>query len=354
MRSKLVILMLALLIGGCDKQRDLYDATSPLLSIEGDWIPSLGMADMSHKATVVLYGNGGMNKQYFLKPKSVEAKVTKGTYDILVFNGLFFSEDDTNLDQVYFKNTHNVHEFEAFVTEGTESKRLTKAEGEFIASNDMELLTSGLMTKEVEGKTGYFLKYENGKNGFPSYEDYIEDEVRIIPRPVSYNTQITVNLKNPNSAFAANGALRGFARSVRMSSGMPSHLDATHQLKLNNLKYTDPDNTEYGTIESPLFVTFGPPLDLPDRKYEFDLTIVLKDATVVHKIFDITDQILPVIAAIKNNQSAEVEVPVSLVIPIELRIDLPVVEEGKGGGGVDIGEWGEDEIIKIPITGSVK
>ncbi|MDL2211181.1 DUF5119 domain-containing protein, partial [Bacteroides sp. OttesenSCG-928-M17] len=267
---------------------------------------------MSNKATAMIYGNGTVTKQYFIKPNSVTTKVTKGSYDILLFNGLMFSEENTNLDHVYFRNTHNIEEFEAFAEEGIENKRLTKADGEYIISNEMEILTAQRMTKEVEGEYQWANTNTSSRNGYPTYEDYIESEVKITPKQVSYYAQIVITLKNPNSIHAANGSLRGFMRSVRMSTGEPTHLEGTHQLRLNNMKYTDPDSEEYGTIESPKFVTFGPPLDMPNREYEFEVKIVLKDGNIVDEKFDITDQVEEAIDNIQTTKGTVINVPITL------------------------------------------
>lgn len=332
---------------GCTRQRDLYDISSPLLQIEGDWVPSLNIANMSNQATAMVYGPDEVNKQYFLESNSVKAKVSKGKYDVMIFNGLMFSEDETNLDNIYFRNTDSLDTFEAFGEEGHENKRLARVNGEFIISNEMELLTSRRASVEVMGENVYFLKYKNGKNGFDSYDDYVEDEIKVTAMPVSYLARVTVTLKNPEGAAVANGALRGFARSVLMGTRFPSHLEGTHQMRLNNMKYTDPDSNLYATIESPEFVTFGPPVDLPERTYEFELKIALRDGREVHEIFDVTPQILPVIDAMRVNLSEETVIPIRLTIPIALTIDLPEVD--LDAGGIDIDQWDDDEIIQIPI-----
>lgn len=352
MRPMFFVLLIALaLCSGCDEQRDLYDVTSPYLSVEGDWVPSLNIADMSQHATAMVYNGKGYTKEYFYKPNVVTTKVSKGTYDILLFNGMMFTEENTNLNAIYFKETNSVETFEAFVAAGEANKRLSRSEDEFIASNEMEILTSRRATVEVIGTNQYYLKYQDGKNGFPDIPNYIEEQIKLVPKPVSYYAQIVVNLINPSSAFAANGALRGFVGSVNMATRMPSHTNVTHHLKLNNMKITQQAGIgvpELGTIESPLFVTFGPPVDLSERKYEFELKIVLTDGEEVHRFFDITEQVVPVIEKVKENLNDEIDVPVKLTVPIDITVELPVVDPGKGSG-IDIGDWGEDEIIKIPI-----
>jgi len=328
--------------------------SSPLLGVEGDWVPSLDKTDMSQNATAMVYNGSLHAKEYFLTSNTVTTKVTKGKYKVLLFNGMMFSEDNTNLDNIYFRETNDVDAFEAFAAEGEASKRLLKNDGEIIASNEMEILTSRIATTEIEGQSQYYVIYKNGEKTDQVISDYVENEIKMTPKPVSYNSQVVIQLINPSSAFSATGALRGFVGSVKMASRMPSHREVTHHLKLNNLRITqpgtpgDPQNPELGTIESPVFVTFGPPVDLPDRRYEFELMIVLKDGQEMNWVFDITEQVLPLIETIKENLDETVEVPVKLDLSIAVSTELPEIDPNSGSD-IDVGEWEDDEIIKIPI-----
>jgi hypothetical protein len=268
-----------------------------------------------------------------------------------------FSEDNTNLDHIDFRNTANVETFEAVVAEVAPNGRLGRANGEYIASNEMELLTSAYKRSFVEGEQQYLIKYSNGHNGYPTLDDYIESELRMTPIAVSYLCQIIVCLVNPSSAFIANGALHGFAGSAFMASGEPNAgFIVTHQLKLNRLTITnegtpdDPDDLERGTIESPLFVTFGPPLNRPERQYTFDLSVILRDGVEVNHTFNVTDQIEKAICEILDYRENFGEIHFNLIIPIEIFIELPKVEPDTPGGEiVNIKPWGDDEIITVKI-----
>ena len=352
MRKYIPWLFTLLLWAGCDKQRDLYDIATPILHIEGNWVPSLGVQDMSNRATAMLYKKeDGVTKEFFYRPNSITPKVSRGEYDILLFNGLMFSEENTNLDHIAFRNTGNVDRFEAFVLDVVPNFRLSRADGEYMASNEMEILTSIHHKTFIEGEYQYYLKYKNGKNGFPDMDDYVEKTIRLVPRALSYLAHVVVHLTNPSSAAVANGALRGFVGSVFMASGEPSHFNVTHQLRLNSLSITNPgtpgdsSDPERGTIESPWFVTFGPPIDLPDRHYSFEVSIITKDGTEIIKNFDITPQIEPVIA--KRIAFRDVyDIPISLEIPIELSIELPIIDPSSV---IEVNDWGDDEIIRVPI-----
>lgn len=352
MKEILLIALFTLLLAGCDSQRDLYDTASPLLYIEGDWVPSLGIQNMSNKATAMLYKKGdGITKEFFLQPNNVTPKVSRGEYDILIFNGLMFSEENTNLDHIAFRNTNNVEDFEAFVLDVAPNSRLVRADGEYIASNEMERLTSIRHKTFVESEHYYYIKYQNGHKVQTTEGDYIEQEIRLVPYAHSYLAQVTIHLINPSSAAVANGSLRGFIGSIFMASGKPSHFDVTHQLRLNNLRITnhgtkgDPNDPETGTIESPLFVTFGPPIDLPDRRYTFELSIIIKDGTELNQTFDITDQVAPVVIERFNFLQTH-NSPINLTIPIEISFELPFVDPESV---ITVNDWGDEEIIRVPI-----
>jgi len=352
MRKRIIITVFISIIACCDEQRDLYDTASPLIEIKGNWVPSLGMEDMSGRATAMLYHNDKVTKEFFLKPNSVTARVTQGEYDILIFNGMMFSEENTNLDHILFRNTNNIAHFEAVAVEVAPNARLVRANGEYIASNDMELLTVARTQLSVEGERLYYLKYKNGRDMNTNMESIVERTVSLTPYAVSYPTQVMIHLTNPSSAAIANGALRGFVGAVMMASGAPSLFDVTHHLRLNNLIITNqgtagnPNDPETGTIESPWFVTFGPPLDESNRRYTFELSIILRDGQTVNGTFDITDQINATILRIKNYRQTPTTIQFRLTIPIEISVNLPKVE---GESGVDVNDWEEDEIIRVVI-----
>ena len=350
MKYFLFIVASVTIFSGCStEQRDLYTASLPLLDIEGNWEPSLNQADMSMNATALVYSGDGVqliSKNYFSLPRNVTVPLTSGVYNILLFNGMMYSEQQTHISSVNFRATDRLSTFEAVVSEGIPNIRLDRSEGEYIASNDMEILTSALKEQEMTDDAAYYIKYKNGKNGGTiSGNEYIVADIEMTPAAVSYECQVVVSLINQASAYVANGALKGFVGSVFMATRMPSHMDVTHQFRLNSLKIS-PEDSKKGTIQSPIFVTFGPPLDIPDRIYTLDLCIVLIDGSERNYTFDITDQITPVIEKIKSNLNASEPIDVNLIIPIEIMITLPEVES-LGSIGVD--EWGDDEIIKVPI-----
>ncbi len=336
-------------LAGCTQQRDLYDVSHPMLYVEGDWMPSLGHNDLSQRATAMVYhsGDGVAAKEYFYAPNNVTVKLTTGLYDVLVFNSLMYSDQNTHLDGIHFRGTDHVDTFEAYARDAAANKRIGRADNEVIVTNEMEILTAASARVDFVGENDYFLKYRDGKNGYPTYPDYVESRIRVTPTPVTYPCKVTVNLTNPQSVAIANGALRGFAGSVYMSSRLPSHEPVSHHMRLNHMDI-DPNDETKGTICSPEdFVTFGPPLDLPSRRYEFEICIVLINNDTRQLVFDVTDQVEPVIALLRQN--LDQPVPVQLNIDINLSIDVALPAIDVDPGSIGVVPWDDEELIRVVI-----
>jgi hypothetical protein len=334
---------------GCTDQRDLYVLSGPMLEVEGDWVPSLGLSDMTMNATAVAFdGEGNSVKEYFYSPNTVKIPVDNGSYDVMLFNGLMYGPDDAHLDGVFFRGTDKFDTFEAVAKEGTLIRRLgTRADDEYIASSQMEIVTSAVQSENVNGERSYYIKYKNGENGFDTPEDYVYARMQMTPVALSYVAQVVVTIKNISSAAGASAALYGFVGSAFMASRMPSHFYVTHQFNLNSRKIIDKAG-DIGTIESPEFVTFGPPLDVPDHRYEVYIKMVLVDGQEMEWTIDVTEQMLPIIEEIKANQSGEVQIDYHLEIPLDIELELPVVDPVEGFIGID--GWDDDELITVPIT----
>lgn len=338
-----------MLIAGCDRQRDLYLAGESLIEVSGDWIPSLGKDDMSMDATALAFGaDRKIVKAYFYDPHTVDIPLTRGTYDVMLFNGLMYSETDTHLDEVYFRGTDRLDTFEAVASEGKSIKRLgTRAEAAYVASNDMEIVTSALQSIDVDGSGGYRMKYRNGKEILDTDHDNIYKELSMTPVALSYETQVVVRIKNISSAAGASAALYGFVGSAFMASRMPSDFYVTHQFGLNNRRTID-EALDIGTIESPVFVSFGPPLNAPDNRYEIYIKMALVDGREIERSFDVSEQMAPIVEEIKTNFESGTTIHYRLEIPLEIELELPVVEPVEGSLGID--GWADDELIRVPMT----
>ncbi len=342
-----------MLAAGCDRQRDLYVLADTLLDIKGDWVPSLGRSDMSMDATAVAYSEGGAHlyaKEYFFEPHEATIEAEPGEYGVMIFNGLMYAEDDTHLDGVFFRGTDDFDTFEAVAAEATATpRRLSRAEGEYIATNNMEIFTSMAGRIEIDSDGGYHKKYEDGKDTGDIPGGGSELELLMIPQAMSYPAKVTVEITNISSAYGADAAVYGFAGSAFAADRMPSHFLVTHQFNLNGKTMTDTD-TDTGTISSPEFVTFGPPVDMPDNTYSVYLRIVLVDGITYETTVDITDQVLPFIEKVRVNIEETGPPEYGLTLPIFIELTLPEVEPIEGIIG--IGEWDDDEVIRVPVNPS--
>ncbi len=361
---KYIIGIAALFFAGCDAQMDLYDTAIPTVAIEGNWNTSLGVQDM-FDGTAMLYKDGAVTKEYLSRANSVTAIVSRGQYDILLFNGVMESEQVTNLDHIFFRGTDRIATFEAVAAEGTPSRRLSRLDDEYIANNDMEIFTFARDGVFIESELQDYLKYKNGRKVASVPENYVESEVSLVPRAMSYRFQVKIaNLVNPSSARAASGALLGFTGSVfpASSQNMPeSGIPATHHLSLAAASgvsiWTDDDGTELGKIQSPVFVSFGPPLpastgQLPaSGKYTFDPVFVLADNTEfkLPQPIDVTPQVNAAIERIFRHHSGGGDIAIGenlFVIEITDRIELPIIMPDKI---VDVIDWEDEEEIIVWI-----
>lgn len=337
-------LLTVLLFASCDRQRDLYIRGVPLLQIEGDWVPSLGKTDMSGKASAVFYDNaGGMKTEFFTRPTTVDAPVKKGSWDVLIFNGSMFSERQTNLEMITFRNTSAVDTFEADVAQTDPlNNRLSRADGEVIASNGMELLTSAFAQAEVLGQTGYHVKYINGIDQHPTGTSYVDQTLLMTPRRLNWYAKVIVQLINAgNATSTCSAAVRGFVGSALMAAGTPGTNRVTHQMVLGT-PMIDPSN-DMGSVESPLFVTFGPPLSAgADWKYEVEVSILTRDGETTSKTFDVSEQVAPVIEQIAAHTLVNTpDNPILLIV----RLDLPELE-----AGVELDPWDDGDNIIVPLN----
>ena len=346
--KKIILIFALLLLAGCDEQRDLYVRVPSTIVVEGDWMPSLGLSDMTMNATAVAYNASGQAAMsYFSRANSTSLSLQRGTYDIMIFNGLMYSETETHLDDIFFRNTGQIGTFEAVAAEATPSKRLARAEDEYIASNNMELFTSAVQELAVVGDNGYYVKYVDGENGTDIPPSYVEAEIALTPVAMNFKCQVIGTFDNISSAWSASAALHGFVGSAFVHTRTPSHFYATHQFILNSKRML-PGYEDRGTIESPVFITFGPPVDVADKTYSVFVSITLGDGTKWEETVDVTDQVVPVIEKIKQNIAGTAHEQITITIYIDLGLhELPVIEFHDGSIGV--GDWEDDEIIHVPI-----
>lgn len=337
--------ILSLLVSwSCTEQRDLYVASYPHLQILNDWVPSKVFA--VEGATAMIYdrpNNPPTELMTDADRKIIE--LDKGFYDILVLNGLMYSPTETHLDYIFYQGIDRFETFEAVVTEMNPDRHFRAEAGEVIVNHPDILATRSTAGTEIKGRKKFEMKYKDGKNGFPTNPTYIEDTIPFSPCRVTHTCQVIARVRNAQSARVVQAKLHGFAGSVFLANRLPSHSAITHQFTLNSLKFDQPDPS-VGTITSPVFTTFGPPLDLPTRRYTIDVNVLLTNSEEHPKMtFDVTEQVEKAIAylsaeRIKNR-------PIMETFYIYLEYELPIVISD--GMDVGVGDWGDDVIVTVPI-----
>lgn len=340
----ILILLLSMIVSACTEQRNLYVASHPQLLIENEWVPSQISAD--NGATAVIYDrpeNPAELIPYALR-KIIE--LPTGFYDVMVFNGLMYSPSQSHLDNIYYRGTDSFETFEAVVTEMPEGSKFRTQSGETIVNFPDILATRSTAEHEMRGRKKFEMKYRDGKNGFQTSQNYIEDTIHFSPCRVTHTCQVIARVRNPKSARIVQAKLHGFAGSVFLANRMPAHNSVTHQFTLNSLKL-DQFDPNVGTIVSPVFNTFGPPLDLPQRRYTLDINVLLTNSQEFPSMsFDVTDQVKQAISYLNAERLKNRPIMETFYIYIDL--DLPaVVSDNLNVGVLD---WGNDVIVTVPIT----
>ena len=351
-------ILLALLLVGCDAHRDLHTVAAGYLSVDCDWSQSDVSNTAAGGATAFFYRNDRLEQKIYFpngNPNNLLAQLPEGVYKIVVVNGLVYSERETHLDDIYYRNSDDLNRFEAYAAE----LAVRSSSGELFVSNELDHLAGStywdpaarsIDSVSFDTPTIYQPKYVNGvpTNAKELPGTTVGLARPIVPMPITYRSKIVITLTNPESAYAAMGYLRGFSGSTFLASRMPSHTNVTHQFSLNHLTQV-PGDPKRATIESPTFNTFGPPLDLPSRRYEFELKVLLRDGSVRDSIYDITDQIAPVVRDLRTYVELGTRIDIDIHIPVDnLELPLPQVS-GTLEGGIGVDSWGPSELVPVPI-----
>ncbi len=352
-------------MAACTELRDIADRVDIMLEVEASWEHSLGESDMRNATVLLHHEDGEQSKVHLTRPNGATAQVRHGEYDVMVFNGIMESEDRTNLDHIRFRGTDSHGTFEVYSNEVEPMMRLSRVEGEYIASNNMELFTFAHHRVSVDGDEAIYHRYQNGDRVNEDVESHICQTITSTPSALLFRFQVVLtNVVNPLSARSGAGALKGFMGSVFVpSTGERPRpgIQATHHLPLSasngNRIRTRADGDQVGTLTSPLFASFGPPMpaqgsDLPaSGEYFFDPVFVLHDGTEYRPgPIDITSHVNETIGQIidhhEGNHLSHDEN--AFVITIDDEIFLPPISGGSGLPVV-VEPWPDDEIIIVWI-----
>lgn len=334
-------LLLALaILWACTDQRDLYVKPSPMLLIKNDWEPSRTNVQ-NPMATLMIYPLSS-NKIYMEDHLRKTLALDESDYNVLVFNDYMYSESQTQRNYIRYRGTQSFDSFEAYATSMTGAFRALP--DEVVVNNPDTLSTRSTLDLTVEGKRAFALKYKNGKHRFSTAYDYIEDSLEFVPCRVVHNCVVIVNLQNVkalNGSGRAKGSLRGFSGSSFLASRMPGHSNVTHQFNLNGLKL---ESQNEGSI-SATFSTFGPPLDLPERRYELEITVQYPSGREPAPfVFDVTDQLTAQIAQLNADRLLNKPIMDDIIIRVDIKL-----ENDKADWDVSLDDWGDAILIPVPF-----
>lgn len=335
-----LIVLILVVFSACTKQRDLYVKSSPMLLIKNDWQPSRTNIK-NPMATLMVYPLQ-TPKIYMEDYKRKSITLNEGEYNILAFNDYMYSETETQRNYIRYRGTNSFDSFEAYATLMASAFRALP--GEVVVNNPDTLSTRSTIDLTVDDKRAFTLKYKNGKNEFSTAADYVEDSLELVPCRVVHNCVVIVNIHNVaalNGVGRAKGALRGFSGSNFLANRMPGHSNVTHQFNLNGLRVGSDNN---GTI-SATFSTFGPPLDLPERKYELEIMVQYPSGREPSPfVFDVTNQLTAQIERLNAERLANKPIMDDIIIRVELTL-----ENDKADWNVSLDDWGDAIIIPVPF-----
>lgn len=337
------IYLFVLIVSACTEQRDLFVVSSPLLMIENDFKPA--QISNENGATAMIYDRPKGPTELVPNAMRKTIGLAPGFYDIMIFNGLMYSPTQSHLDHIYYRGTDGFDTFEAVATEMSEDMKFRAKSNEKIIHFPDILATRSTAEHKMQGRQKFEMKYANGKNGLPTSPNYIEDTLYFSPCRVTHTCQVIARVRNPKSARIVQAKLHGFSGSVFLANRMPGHNYITHQFTLNSLKI-DQSDPNIGTITSPVFNTFGPPLDLPDRRYTIEVNVLMTNSQELPTMaFDVTDQVNKAITYLTAERLKNKPIMDTFYIFIEF--ELPNVVSDNMDVGVE--DWGNDVIITVPI-----
>lgn len=340
---------------GCTDHRDLYVTTKPMFIIKNDWSEARLTPE---SATAMIFARPALCEPMLSNASRHRLYLEPDIYDILVFNEVMFSPEVSNLDGIIYRGTESYHTFGAYAKPQPVDPIFRSDPNEVMVGYGYPepLAARTCEQKEVAWDKEYLMKYQNGKNGFPVYRDFDVDSVELLPIRVTREVKVIAHVKNLKNQFRISGTLRGFAEGVVLSTREPDGANAAYTFDLNS---AIPDSrAEGGYIVSKSFCSFGPWWkNYPgEQKYTLEI-LATRSGEISQYSFDVTESngvtvtrsVSEAIKQIKLEEALFQEdgtPPLMEEIVIEVWFDLPITDDSIE---VDVGDWGTDIIIPIPI-----
>lgn len=329
-----VLLFFCLCLSGCDR-RELTYYMEAEFEIRVDWSRAgLDAEEATNGATAVFYPrDGGTPKVVLMGDRTYEkVRLPKGRYDVLVFNrsfsdfgGLSFRGECYEELEVYARHVETRTDPATRIT-----TRVIVSSPEKLAADVVEDFE---VTEEMLGN--YSPTAARGRSAPASGVDS-RYALSFVPRCLTREVKVEVNVIGLNNIRSAAGTLEGVAESVNLSTGKVSGETVFQQFTLDDIAFTDgsPFN---GTLTG-RFNTFGLETEIPRK---LALRALLVDGkTTVDEVFDITAHEL-------EDEGG------TLVLYIEVTAPpIPDVkpEDGSDSGfDIDVDDWGDEEESELPL-----
>lgn len=355
--NSLLGFMVTIVLIGCTDHRDLHVDAKPLFIVKNDWSEARLIPE---GATAMFFARPDPKVPMLSDPTRHKLYLEPNIYDILVFNEVMLSSTDSNLEGIAYRGTDKFNTFGAYAKPSQVNAIFKSAEDEVMVgyAYPEPLATRTEEQREILTEKEYVMKYQNGKNGFAVYRDYDADSTEFLPIRVTRKVKVIAHVRNFKKGIRVSGTLRGMAEGVLLATRQPDGAKATYVFDLNNA-VVDPEREDGYIIVSPSFTTFGPWWnDYPSsRNYTLDL-LVGKNGDTFRYTFDVTksdgetvtrsvgDAILKI--KVEEAQFLKDGTPPKMEeIIIEVWLALPTGTDGSID--VDLGDWGTDIIIPIPI-----
>ncbi len=320
----------------CSDHRDLYVTSNAMLKINTDWSENTYYPDFS---TLMVYEeqNSGLSKYIIEGNESADLNLNTGVYNFIIVNEIMSDEQNSGIDYLRYRGTGSFDTFEAYAAVNRQ-RSSTRTDGKDVVFNPDTLYSAVQSIYSFENSKGYFLKYQNGHNGFDTPADYVKDSLCVDIKRRVIKTEVNVTVKG--FSFMKPGidsSFDGYAGSVFLASGKRSDDVVVHEFEINDIIQTDAVNDI--AVFTGGFSCFGPSDNWEDKEYILTMYVkMVNDVTGVTQI-DVRDQIEAYMSEGKINTGC-----IRLNVEVEVdHLDITVPDIGVDG-------WGDETDIILPLN----
>lgn len=336
MKELKTLILLCLILSSCDTRWKIYDKFEVWVHVKIDWS---NLNQRPNGTTIAFYPQTRTDiEPIFLITNSINdsIRLPQDTYSVLVFN-----ETLTGHDNIYFRGTTRYETFEAYIKPTTVSNKYYIPEGEYAVASPSILAIDRL---------------EN----FRITQAAILSKARITlnfkPQRVLSTTILKVHIRGMNNVAksGSSASISGLANGINLSTGRLSSTPVTQVFTLNNKLFESGSITQ-GTM-SGSFVCFG----IIDNEIETKSKTqnVQNLASLYFRLRNETD-----LDRIDRNVTGRIEVITEgnqIIYKVEIGLDVPsdpiivlpdVPDTEKPGAGfdADVGDWGDEEVVDVPL-----